>query len=366
MRRELLGNEGDYTMKSTALECHERKALVRWVLVTTLIVLPLVIVGKVFAQDEANVSVQVTAEDRTAGTYGISNFRYHILPARTPAGRAARNAHALLSRATVPTLPSGGFYPADLSRGNGRVVTSVRSHDIDFDCAESCWGNPSTFLNNLGASTFIHLVDQYIGTTANTRYTVGTKVSASAPLFTNTLGQNDILAIVHAAAIKLAKTGYGHIYHVFLPKGVDTCFDLTNICYSPDNLPSFVFCAYHGSVTFSDIGHVLITVEPYQNVNGCSVATPSPNGVLVDSTANVLSHELFESITDPDPPGTLSDVLNGKFGWIALNSLIEFGAEIGDVCEGPFFAYAPVALNGKSYEIQPEYSNKFHGCAFVP
>ena len=123
---------------------------------------------------------------------------------------------------------------------------------------------------------------------------------------------------------------------MFLPKGVDTCFDLTNICYSPDNPPSFVFCAYHGSVTFSDIGHVLITVEPFQNVNGCSVATPSPNGALVDSTANVLSHELFESITDPDPPGTVTDIVNGKFGWIALNSLIEFGAEIGDICEGPF------------------------------
>ena len=353
-------------MKNEALERQdERKPWFCWILIATLLTLPLITVGKIFAQDEDTVSVQVGSEDRAAGTYGISNFRYHILPARTPAGTAARNAHAP-SRTAVPSLPSGGFYPADLARGKGVVVANARSHDIAFDCPESCWGNPSTFLNNLRASTFIHLLDQYIGTTANGRYAVGTSVSATAPLFTNTLGQNDILAIVHAAATKLGKTGYGHIYHVFLPKGVDTCFDLTNICYSPDNPPSFVFCAYHGSVTFSDIGHVLITVEPFQNVNGCSVATPSPNGALVDSTANVLSHELFESITDPDPPGTVTDIVNGKFGWIALNSLIEFGADIGDICEGPFFNYAPVTLNGKSYEIQPEYSNKFHGCAFVP
>jgi len=44
----------------------------------------------------------------------------------------------------------------------------------------------------------------------------------------------------------------------------------------------------------------------------------------------------------------------------------QFGSEIGDICEDPFFGYKPVSLNGKSYEIQPEYSNKFHTCAFVP
>ena len=231
---------------------------------------------------------------------------------------------------SAPSSSSGGFFPADLTRGQGPLVKRAIFHDIDFDCAESCWGKPSAFLNDLGNSTFIHVVDRYVGATANGRYTVGANVSASAPLFTNTLGQNDILAIVHAAAAKLGKTGYGHIYHLFLPNGVDTCFDQTNICYSPDNPSSFAFCGYHGSVTYSDIGHVLLSVEPFQNVDGCSVATPSPNGALVDSTANVLSHETFETITDPDPPATFADLLNGNFGWLALNSLTEFGSEIGD------------------------------------
>src|SRR6184192_3572303 len=100
----------------------------------------------------------------------------------------------------------------------------------------------------------------------------------------NVLGQNEILSIVHAAAVKLSvQSGYGNIVHVFLPRGIDTCFDLTTICYSPDNPPSFYFCAYHGSVVFSDIGHILFSVEPYQNVPGCQVATPTPNGDLVDS-----------------------------------------------------------------------------------
>ena len=138
-------------------------------------------------------------------------------------------------------------------------------------------------------------------TTATLRYPVGGTVSINRTLQTNVLDQNDILSIVHAAAVKLSiQSGYSNIVHVFLPRGIDTCFDLTSICYSPDNAPSFFFCAYHGAVVFNDIGHILFSVEPYQNVPGCQVATPTPNGDLVDSTASVLSHEFFETITDPD------------------------------------------------------------------
>jgi hypothetical protein len=97
---------------------------------------------------------------------------------------------------------------------------------------------------------------------------------------------------------------------------------------------------------------------PYQdiavkNVGACTVATskadPSPNGALIDSTASTLSHEYSESITDPDPPT----------GWVNGRT----GNEIGDEC-----AYIPdlVALGGKNYDIQPEYSNKYHACANQP
>ena len=76
--------------------------------------------------------------------------------------------------------------------------------------------------------------------------------------------------------------------------------------------------------------------------------------------------DLRDPSLKPDPPATFDDLFNGNFGWLALNSLVEFGEEIADICEDPFFGYNPVTLNGKSYEIQPEYSNKFHTCAFVP
>ena len=45
---------------------------------------------------------------------------------------------------------------------------------------------------------------------------------------------------------------------------------------------------------------MIYSVEPYQNVRGCHVGAPSPNGLVIDSTMSVLSHEFSESITDPD------------------------------------------------------------------
>ena len=350
----------------------EHKPLSHWIL-ATLIILPLVTFGTVRAQEDSDaVRANVSAQDR-ASIYSLSNFRFHVLPANTKAGRASAAARTLTAMpessgtahprltASVPTLPSPGFYPADLSFFGGNVVTTAESHDIYFNCASTCWGNPAGFLIDLGKSKFIHLVDQYVNATSNNRYSKGKPVSLQEPLFTNTLGQNDLLAIVHAAAVQLTATGYNNILHVFLPQGVDTCFDLTNVCYSPDNPSTFFFCAYHGSVDFSDVGHVLFTVEPYQAVTGCEVAPPNPNSELADSTNSVLSHELFETITDPDPPT----------GWVANSSLDEQGFEIADECQPignqNFQGLAPTfLLNGKKYELQLEYSNGFHGCANVP
>jgi hypothetical protein len=201
----------------------------------------------------------------------------------------------------------------------------------------------------------IHLVDQYVGSTALGRYTLGTSFSMKETIFPGTtgvptLGENDLLAIVHTAA-KTGGSGHGHVYHVFLPSGVDTCFD-EGFCYSPDNPPTWVFCAYHFTATFTDIGAVYYTVDPFQNVSGCSLPLGTPNGQLADSTNSTLSHELFESITDPDI----------STGYRAPLSPAGF-PEIGDICA---LGFGTVPLNGKNYALQLEYSNKYQACASVP
>src|SRR6266446_4983501 len=252
----------------------------------------------------------------------------------------------------VPQLPIPGFYPADLSNPqNGPTLVTTQFHSLYVNCpSANCWGNPDQFQADLVRSPFIQVVDQYVQSSTPNRYSVGPAGLINVALSTTTLSAQDILAIVHAGAATFGAGG-GHLYHVFLPPGVDTC-DHTGQCYSPDQPSTFVFCAYHSAVNFSDLGVVLYTVEPYQAVQGCQVPAGSPNGAA-DSTYSTLSHEIFEAISDPIP---------GQ-GWTALNSSQVFGAEMGDLCGGP---HAVLNLNGHLYATQLEYSNTYHGCVAQP
>jgi hypothetical protein len=262
-------------------------------------------------------------------------------------GNAGNNGHGNFIR-----------FPGDLTYNGGAIVEFTESHDIYMlpkgSCpVATCWGNPERFLSDLGKSEFIHITDQYVGQRASNRYTLGQSASVSFTPSAKPLTDHDMQTVVHAVAAKTGQTGYAHIYHVFIPAGQDECFDSTfQICASN------VFCAYHGSVDFQDIGHVLYSVEPYANVDGCQVKPGTPNGILVDSTNSILSHELIETITDPDGDA-----------WWNSNAVGLFGEEIGDECQFVVFvpghAYSdPVIINvhGRKYALQPEYSNRDHGC----
>jgi hypothetical protein len=345
-----------------------------------------------FAQ-QAPVALHVTAADRAAAA--SATFRYHLTPARTPAGATAtrngpqpfsldtvaagHNAAATDTAATVRPLLTKvhrpGFYPADLTFIAGlfggtlsaNTIVSAVMQNVYLGCADgSCWGDPQGFEQDLVKSRFLRLVNKYVGSHAKNRYSVGTEIVAGSvgsnctnPGFCS---ENDIIAIALAASAS-GGAGKGHMYHIFLPAGTDTCFAGDTICYSPDNLSTFGFCAYHGAVV-SGLGTTYFTVEPYQDVAGCAVSTQDstpPNGQLADSTDSVLSHEIFETLTDPDLGS----------GWLALNSLNELGFEIGDECQGPpdnaSNALVPIVkVHGNPYKVQLEYSNKYHACSERP
>jgi hypothetical protein len=248
-------------------------------------------------------------------------------------------------------------------------VDHVQSHAVyvsnsAVNCTTpACWGNPEGFLRDLGRSDFIHITDQYVGRHDDNRYTDGGHATVTFSSLPHKLTDLDMLAAVHAVASQTHQTGYHHIYHVFLPPGTDECFQSNfAVCYSPDIPSTFFFCAYHSSVDFPDIGHVLYSVEPFQNVGGCNLAPGSPNGGLVDATANVLSHELFEALTDPD----------GDAWWNTASNAL-FGNEIGDECSfiiflptGVFFDPPAFNIGGKRYAVQSEYNNSSHACTTEP
>ena len=306
------------------------------------------------------------------------NVRLHARPANTPAGKDARRSDISnlfpTDRGEGAHSPEVIRYPGDLEYNGGNVVQSVKMHLIYVNLGSSpscstiatCWGNPRKFLSDLGESTFIHVVDQYIGSTEDDRYAVSDRpIHVTYPTTANPPTNIDMLAIVHAVALSLRgiPTGYGNLYHIFLVPGQDECMGLFyQVCYSPDNPNTFVFCAYHGSADFQDIGHVLYSVEPFQDVSGCSSRPGTPNGQLADSTNNTLSHETFEAITDPD----------GTAWWNSLDNGL-FGEEIGDECSflvftptTGYFDPANVTLNGRPYVAQPEYNNSAHACTTAP
>ena len=336
-----------------------------------------------FAQQAEDTPVRthitVTSAEAAAASSKVKGSAHHMMATHFPgagAKAAALNAESLrqhdltlnnaatakIEATAAAALTAPYFFPADLVHSGGATLTTTANHALYVDYTGTVaanWGNPEGFLTDLGKSTFIHLTDQYTGLTTAGRYTVGGNASISYSYFGNVLYEHDLWAMVYAGA-KRYGSGAGHLYHVFLPKGTDTCFDLSAQCYSPDNSNTFYFCGYHSYVTFSDIGTVYFTAEPYQDVPGCQVATPSPNSQLIDSTNSVLSHEVFEAITDP----------GAGSGWVNRTSADLYGYEIGDECQGlgnSTGALDPTFLiNGKKYEVQTEYSNTYHACAVQP
>ena len=156
------------------------------------------------------------------------------------------------------------------------------------------------------------------------------------------LGDQDMYNIIHPVAAQYG-AGYTHVYHVYFMQGVQECSTFAGGCYAV----SGGYCAYHGSVNFSDIGHTIYSFEGYQNISGCN----SPSGKVADSTDSTMSHEMYEAITDPD-------VNNGTLAWYNRSK-----GEIGDICRSN---YGNVALNGTTYDIQEEWSNHYGACSFSP
>jgi hypothetical protein len=321
-----------------------------------------------YAQSVTPAQVSVNAADESAARDATGRHshgqRSNSLAARALGNAAFSSLHGSSSSGSSGPGSGSGFvrFPGDLTFNGGAVVTYAQSHAIYMNpvtaafpngaCTiASCWGDPEGFLRDLGASDFIHITDQYVHLNANNRYTVGQSAMINYVQGFFALTDNVILARVHAVAASTGQTGYGHIYHVFLPPGQD-------VCQSPGICFSTVLCAYHGSADFFDIGHVVYSVEPDQLGGGCAVAPGSPNGPRVDSTNNVLSHELFEIITDPD-----------FTAWFNSTTIDLLEEEIGDECEffiAGFFDVPTFKIGSKFYAVQAEYDNKQHGCATKP
>jgi hypothetical protein len=326
--------------------------------------------GGVALADSAPQPLAVSAADRAAvsaasrsfisalskGTQGFGNFKL-----RTDVGGLALEA----GRGGGGGDPVQN--PGDLGYNGGATLGAAHQHPIYLiptsgtgsSCSAvqptTCWGNVSQFISDLETSPLIHVTDQYVGAGQNNRYPLGRVFAASYAPQANPFTDADMQAVAHAAAVLLGEAGYHHLFHIFLVPGQVECFDATfKVCSSN------VFCAYHGSVVFPDVGEVVYSVEPnVVNVFGCQGPANRPNGGF-DDTYSVLSHETIEAITDPD--GT---------AWFNVTNSGLLGSEIGDEClfwlfdaQGNFISTNPVVqvFHGRAYDIQTEYNNAAHAC----
>ena len=293
-------------------------------------------------------AVRVSQAD-VAAAYRATDFHYRIFP-------TSSQWHAQSVRPSVTKV----FHPADLHYYGGPFMKTALEHDIYVNCAagnDSCWGDPETFLTSVTNSQLVKVLTQYTKAKPGAYvFSEGTQVTW--PAYSHYYYDNDLFSILHAVAKQTGGTYKTDEFHIFLPKGTDTCFTGTSICYSPDVPSTFVFCAYHGLVKFSDLGMVTFSVEPYQNVTssvgGC-VYPNLPKGYdpLINSTDTTLAHEMFESISDTDPNAYKT------LAWYNL----PYNSEMADLCD----AFPIVQkFGGKNLFIQTMYSNKYHGCANGP
>jgi hypothetical protein len=110
---------------------------------------------------------------------------------------------------------------------------------------------------------------------------------------------------------------YGHIYVLYLPQHVESCFFASDTTANPavnactiNHYPSAAYCAYHNQDTSNGLvyanmpfpiyqGSVPFTCGSNSNRNFGTIESPSGNP-NADVEISPTSHEIMESITDPD------------------------------------------------------------------
>lgn len=203
-----------------------------------------------------------------------------------------------------------------------------------------------TFFQSVGGTSYYGMLGQYGA--GNSSDLGGTWVDP-VPFAGATVADSDVQAEVRKAEAANGWTGgVGHNFVVLLPPGQTEC-DASGACSGTD------FCGYHdheADRSGVQTPYIVIPFPENPATPGTCTAGQSPNGdPAADDAVNIVSHELFETVTDP--------LLTAW--WDAA------GYEIGDKCAWTFgptgTTGADVNLHGNSFIVQREYSNRISGCA---
>lgn len=245
---------------------------------------------------------------------------------------------------TENRLPLIGGAPVGLplSYGGGAIEVTSTNYAIFWDPADFSY-NPryktlvSQFLGDLGGSSIFNTVTEYYQTVNGVKQ-YAKNVSSFGGAYTVTKpfpagGVTDAAlqqVVKEVVAANNLPTGVGNEYLVYTGQGGESAAS---------------YCAYHSYVTIGG-KNTAYADELYGGQSGCTTPS-SPNGnAAADSIINTSSHEIWETITDP----------NTGDGWVALD-----GDEGSDECNfefGPTDASgADIQINGHPYIVQQEWRN---------
>jgi hypothetical protein len=218
------------------------------------------------------------------------------------------------------------------------------------------------YFKDIGGTAFYNLVTQYwdYQGTINNSVALGGSYVDTTPYpvdgsKAHPLHNLDLQASANRAIQKNGwKVGPDAEVFVFTAYGIQEC-DL-QICSFVGNSQE-AFAAWHGQYAFPNNTYYSYIGEAF--AGDYRPVSPSPNGdPIADAVIDVVSHEHFETVTDP----------MGYRGWYDHS---QQEGEVGDLCAWVQLGHtrpdgSTVTLNnGHSYFVQPEWSNATNGCAYA-
>ena len=225
------------------------------------------------------------------------------------------------------------------------MLSDYPGHGIDNNNTQytQVVNNAKTYIQNKGAAAVTYLdTNPYPASGCKDTVTPGGCITDSQL-------QAEIKRVL---ALKAWSGGLNKVFLVFTSSGEGSCIDSTN-----SECSYTYYCAYH-SYYLAGSTPVVYANEPYGDTTSCqSAGQPSPSGnPVADAAATSASHELTESITDPE--------LNA---WYTAQ-----GNEIGDLCAYDYGLYynwdggnANQMWNGHFYMLQTEFDNNQLSCVQV-
>ena len=234
------------------------------------------------------------------------------------------------------------------------------------------------FINDISATPYFNIVTQYPGTCGSSACVVqnipgavalggfweDSQAFPHAGTQTDPLQDGDIRNEVQRAVTQNHwSVDANSVFFVFTGARTDTASPVeeckaNNVSCTFKGAPSG-FCGYHDF--FQDANGTLYLYafmsDAHYNVTaGCNEGINySPNGNLAsDREVVLMTHEFFETVTDP---------LANAWGSVGLGGIFGGPAEIGDICNQQG---VDVHLHGNPYAVQRQWSNNSGQCEPVP